>query len=505
MSEMTAERFAQRVFDFDLLDAHQLDAVWGELGSREVSLEHLTALMLRRELLTNFQVDRILEGKHDGYYYGKYKALYLVGTGTFARVYRAVHRGTNRLYAVKVLRSRYAEDLTITDQFMREARMVMPLVHPNIVPVHEVLEERHRPFMVMDFVEGQNLREFIKRRKRLDLDVSLSLLRDVLSGLHYAAGKGVTHRDLKLSNVLITSRGRAKLVDFGLAAISMDPSDDEAGASNPRSIDYAGLERITGVRKNDPRSDIYFAGCMLYHMLSGQSPLVETRDRVTRLSVTRYRDIKPLGAHLSELPNYLIAFCNKSMELNPERRFQSPGEMLEETKRVLARVEAKDDGTRPTVPAAESASDGAEPVGELPIEMEGGNRTVLIVEPNVTMQDTLRSALKKCGYRVLLFANPDRALERLAEHDDAAPLADCLIVSANELGDQAVALFNRLGSDEKTKGMPAVMLVNRRSKAQIAQASTSDVRVLLPMGIKIKQLRATLLQLLNQPGRQPQS
>ncbi len=176
MADITAEKFAQRAFDCDLVDAHQLESIWGEFGSRDVPLDQFTGLMVRRELLTNFQVDRIVEGKRDGYFYGNYKVLYMVGAGTFARVYRALHRDTKRDRAVKVLRKRYADDVVTTEQFLREARMVMPLRHPNIVPVYEVLEEHHRPFMVMDFIEGQNLRDFIKVRKRLELDVALRLL-----------------------------------------------------------------------------------------------------------------------------------------------------------------------------------------------------------------------------------------------------------------------------------------------------------------------------------------
>ena len=84
--------------------------------------------------------------------------------------------------AVKVLRKRYSDDMVTTEQFLREARMVMPLRHPNIVPVYEVLEERHRPFMVMDFIEGQNLRDFIKVRKQLDLMVASAADRRRLGG-----------------------------------------------------------------------------------------------------------------------------------------------------------------------------------------------------------------------------------------------------------------------------------------------------------------------------------
>lgn len=498
MAEMTAEKFAQRAFDCDLVDAHQLEAIWGEFGSREVALESFTGLMVRRELLTNFQVERILDGKRDGYFYGNYKVLYMVGAGTFARVYRATHRETARDRAVKVLRNRYADDVVTTEQFLREARMVMPLRHPNIVPVYEVDEERRRPFMVMEFVEGQNLRDFIRVRKGLDVLVALRLIADVLAGLHYAIGKGVTHRDMKLSNVLISSHGRAKLVDFGLAAISADMSEEAiAAAPNPRSIDYAGLERVTGVRKNDQRSDIYFTGCMLYHMLSGKSPLFETRDRIKRLSVMRFRDIKPLGQEVPGLPNYVVAVVNRAMDLKVERRYQTPGEMLEDVNQALARYKAGDMGTYVSDEHAERDANASEAEnGATPMEREGEDRTVMLIESSTTMQDAIRDALKKRGYRVLVFGDPSRALQRFEEHLDPEPLADCVIFSAGELGDAAVDAFNAFGAGEATRKVPAILLVNRDHKDKIRRAQAAAHRLLLPLGLKIKQLRAQLVQLL---------
>ncbi len=500
MADMTAEKFAQRAFDYDLVDAHQLESIWGEFGSREVPLDRFTGLMVRRELLTNFQVDRILGGKRDGYFYGNYKVLYMVGAGTFARVYRATSRDASRDRAVKVLRNRYSEDMVTTEQFLREARMVMPLRHPNIVPVYEVLEERHRPFMVMDFIEGQNLRDFIKVRKKLDVVVALRLMADVLAGLNYAIGKGVTHRDMKLSNVLISSHGRAKLVDFGLAAISADMTEEAiAAAPNPRSIDYAGLERITGVRKNDVRSDIYFTGCMLYHMLAGKSPLFETRDRIKRLSISRYREVKPLGQEDPDCPNYVVALVNKSMDLKVERRYQTPGEMLEDVNQAIKRYSAGDMGIYVSQSAAGSeGAENAPPNGDAAIEREGENRTVMLVESSIPMQDAIRNALKKRGYRVLVFGDPQRALQRFEEHLEQEPLADCVIFSAGELGDNAVDAFNAFGENESTRVLPAILLVKRTNKDQIRRAAASDHRILLPLGLKIKQLRAKLLKLLKQ-------
>ena len=96
----------------------------------------------RKELLTNLQVDRLKKGERSGYFYGKYKLLYLVGKGTFARVYRAVHVQNGKVFAVKVLRNQHSSDALERERFFREAKLVMPLRHPNIVPIYEVDEER---------------------------------------------------------------------------------------------------------------------------------------------------------------------------------------------------------------------------------------------------------------------------------------------------------------------------------------------------------------------------
>src|SRR5687768_10723838 len=120
MPEMTAEQFAHRAFEVNLLDPRQLEGIWGELGTHEVEFDDFKSLVLRKEIMTNYQVDRILSGERTGYFYGDYKVLYMVGAGTFARVYRAAHRTTNKVVAIKALRKRYRDDMNQTEQFLRE-------------------------------------------------------------------------------------------------------------------------------------------------------------------------------------------------------------------------------------------------------------------------------------------------------------------------------------------------------------------------------------------------
>lgn len=476
----------------NLISGPQLESVWGEIGTRDVPLDDFVSLAVRKELLTNFQVERLLKGERRGFFYGSYKLLYLVGSGTFARVYRAVHVETGKVVAVKVLRQRYSDDLETTEQFLREAKMVQRLRHPNIVPIYDVLTERNRPYMVMEFVEGRNLRDFVRVRKGLKVDESLRLIADVCSGLDYALEKGVTHRDLKLSNVLVSSRGRAKLVDFGLAGFS-EETGDRAGA--PRSIDYAGLERITGVRKNDPRSDIYFAGCMLYHMISGHAPLSETRDRSKRLSTSRYKDVKSVTEWQPGLPVYVTAIVQKAMELNPEKRYAKPGDMLVEVKHALTRLERGDTGDAAEEPGGEAQQAATPAVVPEPLEQEGESRTVMIVESKIELQDALREQLKRRGYRVLVTADPKRALRRF---EDDAELADVIVFCTTELGESALEAFNQFGRQERTRDIPAVLFVDKTQQQIIRAAELADHRLLLALPIRVKTLRAALLKLLKQ-------
>jgi eukaryotic-like serine/threonine-protein kinase len=487
MSELTAEDFAQRVQDAGLLDFTEIEAVWRGIGTRDVPLDEFVSLLLGKNLLTNLQVDRLKKGERYGYFYGKHKLLYLVGKGTFARVYRAAHVDTGKVYAVKVLRGQHSNDPLERERFLREARMVMPLRHANIVPIYEVEEERSRPYMVMEFVEGQNLRDFLKVRKKFDVLESLRLLSDIVSGLDYALSKGITHRDLKLSNVLIRSTARAKLGDFGLAAISAAAKGDRAaGTPNPRSIDYAALERITGVKKDDPRSDIYFAGCIFYHMLTGVPPLLETKDRTQRLSVARFREVAPIIQHAPDLPSNVVSLVNRAMDLDPERRFASPGELLNEVKVVQHRLEHGD--------GEDGDADGDAVGGRKPLAREGESRSVMIVESRAEMQDAFRDLLKRRGYRVLVISDPQRALARF---EDSQSPCDCVIFCTTELGADAVEAFNKFGEMETTRRIPAILFVAENHHDLAKKANTAEHRVLLFMPLKVRQLRTVLLKLLS--------
>ncbi|HND52588.1 MAG TPA: protein kinase, partial [Pirellulaceae bacterium] len=350
------------------------------------------------------------------------------------------------------------------------------------------------PYFVMDFVEGQNLREFVKVRKKLPVADAVKLMTDIVAGLAYAAQQGIFHRDLKLSNVLVTSRGTARLVDFGLYG-TRSADNSSADAPTARTIDYVALERGTGVRKNDPRSDIFFAGCMLYHMITGQAPLSESDDRLQRLSISRYREIKPATEFEPTLHRSVMNVLQKSMELNADRRYQNPAEMLADLQLAMKRLDQGDNEVLGG-DGGESAGPGVAGVtttAPAPVEQEGANHSVMVVETNGDLQNIFRDKLKKHGYRVLVIGDPQRALDRFKEDQ---PPAQCVIFCAGAIGEPALDAFNAFAEMEQTKNTPAILLIDEDQPSFAKQAHLAPHRVLMQMPVKVKEVRAALKQLL---------
>ena len=500
MDPLSAEQFVQTAFSLNLLDEQQVRDVWSDIGAREVCLDDACNAVLRRQYLTNFQIDRLLKGERSGYFYGRYKVLYTIGSGSFSRVYRAVNLDNSKVFAVKVLRRRWSDDKdpqqkTQIEHFAMEAQMGIKLRHPNIVSIYEVAQQRMLAYiaryMVMDFVEGQTLRDFLKLRGKIDPLEAAKIMADATSGLAYAHERGITHRDLKLSNILVSSRGQAKLVDFGLAAASnlASMSDEKLSSlENPRTIDYAGLERATGVRKDDPRSDIYFMGAMLYHMLTGKAPLAETKNRVERLDRNRYLNVPPIMQVEPGVPGMLAYVVGKAMELDINKRYATPAEMNIDLKLATERMQAGD-ASMPVEGEAE-----AEELNKMRARL-ASNLSVMLVESDDKVQGVFRQYLKDFGYRVLVTVDPQRARARF-ETDPKA--ASCVIFSSRALGVNALNTFNGWSKDDKTKKVPAILLLDARHAAWDQKAVTSPKHVVLTMPVKLKRLEHVLGKLLEE-------
>jgi serine/threonine-protein kinase len=487
----TSEQLSQRALDVNVLDAGQLQSVWSELGSTTAPLRAFQQVLLRRGLVTQYQLERLMRsGTRTGFFYGDYKVLYFVGAGTFARVFRAVHKTTGNVYAIKVLRNSLSDprgtnpktnrsNRPVIELFRREGEIGSKLKHPNIVEIHEVYSHGLTHYIVMDFVEGRNLREFYRARRRFDPLEAAHIMEGVMAGLHYALQQGITHRDLKMSNVLLSSNGEPKLVDFGLAGLQGAEEEAAEGMSR-RTVLYAGLERATGVRMDDPGSDIFFAGTIFYQMLSGSPALAEARDRAQQAGKALYRDIKPIMELVPNLPLALTMVVNKALEFDPERRYQTPGDMLVDLKLAIKRVKAAKDGGRAAAQELHSQEG---------LDDQGQPRKLMIVESDVRMQDMLRDLFKRNGYRVLVMSDPERAIGRFFDDFRAA---DVVLFTTGNNGRAALETFNRFGQEAATRDRPAVLLLDQAHHDWEDEAKVSEHRVVAKMPIKMRELREIL-------------
>ena len=348
-------------------------------------------------VLTSLQTTRIRNGETDGLVLGQFKLMYRNASGSFARVYRAQSLDGQRTVAVKLLRDRWAVDPEAVAGFHREARICQKFHHPNIVPIYDIGSEGDFHYFTMEFVEGGNLRDFLKIRKSVSPTEAARCMYEICAGLEYALTLGATHRDLKLTNVLMSSDGVAKLVDFGLAGAD-GPS--HAGTSDDvhRALEYAALERGTNAPNNDPRSDIFFAGAILYELLSGESPWPRTRNREERKQLHRYTSTRPLQSSRPDLPPSLLRIVGKMMDISLSVRYQSVTEVKADLKEALRELGD---------PIKDSKSDQDVGIAEAqPFEL-------LIVDSNEKRRKALKKYFTRHDFSISFVNNAQSAIQRL--------------------------------------------------------------------------------------------
>ena len=267
---------------------------------------------------------------------GDFHFLRRLGRGAMAEVYLAEQCHLKRWVAVKILRPELADDQTYLKRFEREAQAAASLVHANIVQIHEVGHVDGLHYIVQEYVQGQNLREWIGRNGPPLLQPALSIMRQIAAALGKAAEQGVIHRDIKPENIMVTARGEVKVADFGLARVVRQ---SDATATNLTQIGmtmgtplYMSPEQVEG-RPLDHRSDLYSFGVLCYHMLTGKPPFVgETALAVAVQHVKKQpkalEDLRP------DLPPSLCRIVHRLLAKDPEQRWQSCGELLQELYRV---------------------------------------------------------------------------------------------------------------------------------------------------------------------------
>lgn len=320
-----------------LLDEERLNRFLEEQES-DSEAEPLIKKMIEAGLLTQWQADGLLAGKWRGFFLGKYKLLQPLGNGAMGTVYLAEHKVMRHRVAIKVLARHLMTTPNIVDRFEREARAAAVIHHPNVVRAFDVDCEGDIHFLVMEYVQGEDLRKLVEKSGPLEPRQAAEYIRQVALGLHEAHRNGLVHRDIKPANLLLDKSGLVKILDLGLARLDDENANSVTVMADVQvlgTVDYLAPEQAVNSHNIDGRADLYSLGCTLYFLLTGVPPFPKgsAAERMLKHQMRRPLDIRKrrLG-----VPDALVSICNRLMEKQPDKRFATAGDAADALADFLA-------------------------------------------------------------------------------------------------------------------------------------------------------------------------
>ncbi len=261
----------------DLWDVDDGVDAWNaeQAADRSETVEEFANNLIQEQLLTRYQARQLLAGRNRGYLLGDYRLLHAIGVGGMGRVFLAVHRPTGAYVAVKVLTDSKIE--SGTERFAREARAGKALRHDNMVQTLGFERANERPYLVMEFIDGHNLQEWVRRFGPMPWPQACDAIRQAAAGLAHAGQHGVIHRDIKPANLLLARTGAVKILDMGLARVLAEEAEGVEPLSmryDERALgtaDYVAPEQLADSHAADGKADIYSLGLTFHYLLTGQT------------------------------------------------------------------------------------------------------------------------------------------------------------------------------------------------------------------------------------------
>jgi serine/threonine-protein kinase len=345
----------------------------------------LARALVERGVLTRFQAERLLIGRTAGFFLGQYRILEEIGRGGMGRVYKAEHRTMGRVVALKVLAPELLNKPRAVELFQHEVRAAAQLAHPNIVTAYDANRSGGRYYLVLEYVDGPNLGQLVRRRGPLNVGLACDYMRQAALGLQCAHNLGMLHRDIKPANLLVQRRGLderspglLKVSDFGLARLT-EPASKGSGSRRPNTLfthkntvmgtpDFLSPEQARSLHKTDIRSDLYSLGCTFYYLLTAEVPYPggNALDKLLRHGTEKTPDVTELRP---ETPAPVAAIVTRLMAKSPDDRFRTPAELAQVLAPYAVSGSTPWEAPRPTPISLDDPSDAeiaALPEGEGP-------------------------------------------------------------------------------------------------------------------------------------------
>lgn len=356
------------VLRYELLEPEQIDELVGDLQARFPAPPALADELVRRGWLSPYQVLQLSENQGERLLVGQYLLIDRIGAGGMGEVFKARHRQLGRVVALKVLRKERGAQAVAVARFQREIRAVAKLSHPNVVRAYDAGEVGGQLFYTMEFVEGANLFQQVKRSGPLPVGLACEYARQAALGLQHAYESGVVHRDVKPSNLLVSPDGFVKILDMGLATLQESPTAAGGRVLTRLKVvgtpDYIAPEQARDSHAVDIRSDLYSLGCTLYYLLAGRPPFAGGKTPQEKMLQHQHEEHVPIETVRPEVPPGVRAVLRRLITRDVRARFQTPAELaaaLEPFARRVA-VTARTGTAGETVPVApEAFADPSEP------------------------------------------------------------------------------------------------------------------------------------------------
>ncbi|ODA35454.1 bifunctional serine/threonine-protein kinase/formylglycine-generating enzyme family protein [Planctopirus hydrillae] len=330
---VSTEQFAKQLIDSGVISEPDLQAFIDRLPPAEKpgTGEQLAKSLVKEKKISAYQAQVVYSGKGKSLTMGSYTVLDKLGQGGMGMVLKAEHRMMMRLVAIKVLSPSVTKTKELAQRFQREVQAAARLTHPNIVGAFDAGETNGSPFLVMEYVPGDDLATIVKKKGPFSIDQAIDCIVQAAKGLEFAHAQGVIHRDIKPANLLLDTKGVVKILDMGLARIESEDVATQADLTGTGTVmgtvDYMAPEQALSTKHADARSDLYSLGISLWYLLTGKAAY-EGDSLMARLLAHRDQPIPSLRTVRQDVSESLDHVFMKLVAKKPDDRYQTATELI---------------------------------------------------------------------------------------------------------------------------------------------------------------------------------